>query len=165
MNPPQVYMCSPSRTLLLPHTIPLGRPSAPAPSIRYRASNLDWRLVSYRILYMFQCHSPKSSHPLWGRLSYLSLLFFGILHSNGYTFPFLLCFSLLFFSQLCKASSDNHFAFFHFFFLGMVLVTASYTMYKPLPTVLQALCLSDLIHWIYLSLPLYNHKWFDLGHT
>ena len=36
----------------------------------------------------------------WGRLSYLSLLFFGTLHSNGCMFPFLLCFSLLFFSQL-----------------------------------------------------------------
>ena len=44
--------------------IPLGRPSAPAPSIQNRASNLDWQLVSYMILYMFQCHSPKSSHPL-----------------------------------------------------------------------------------------------------
>ena len=64
MNPPQVYTCSPSWTLLLPRTIPLGHPSAPAPSIQYRASNLDWRLVSYMILYMFQCHSPKSSHPL-----------------------------------------------------------------------------------------------------
>ena len=31
--------------------------------------------------------------------------------------------------------------------------------------VLQAFCLSDLIPWIYLSLPLYNHKGFDLGHT
>ena len=50
-------------SLLLPHTIPLGHPSAPAPSILYPASNLDWRFVSY-ILYMFQCHSPKSSHPL-----------------------------------------------------------------------------------------------------
>ena len=50
--------------LLPPHTIPLGHPSAPAPSIQYRASNLDWRLVSYMILYMFQRHSPKSSHPL-----------------------------------------------------------------------------------------------------
>ena len=64
MNPPQVYMCSPSRTLLPPHTIPLGHPSAPAPSIQYHASNLDWQLISYMILYMFQCHSPKSSHPL-----------------------------------------------------------------------------------------------------
>ena len=30
----------------------------------------------------------------------LFLLFFGTLHSNTYIFPFLLCFSLLFFSQL-----------------------------------------------------------------
>ena len=44
---------------LPPHTIPLGHPSAPAPSILYPASNLDWQLVSYMILYMFQCHSPK----------------------------------------------------------------------------------------------------------
>ena len=41
-------------------TLPLGHPSAPAPSILYPASNLDWRFVSYMILYMFQCHSPKS---------------------------------------------------------------------------------------------------------
>ena len=35
-----------------------------------------------------------------GRLSYLSLLFIGTLHSNGYIFPFLLCLLLLFLSQL-----------------------------------------------------------------
>ena len=51
-------------SLLPPHTIPLGRPSTPAPSIQYRASNLDWQLISYMILYIFECHSPKSSHPL-----------------------------------------------------------------------------------------------------
>ena len=50
-------------SLLPPHTIPLGRLSAPAPGIQYHASNLDWRLVSYMILYMFQCHSPKLSPP------------------------------------------------------------------------------------------------------
>ena len=49
---------------LPPHTIPLGHPSAPAPSILYHALNLDWWFVSCMILYMFQCHSPKSSHPL-----------------------------------------------------------------------------------------------------
>ena len=64
----------------------------------------------------------------WGRLSYLSLLFFGILHSNGYIFPFLLCFHFLLFTAICKASSDSHFAFSHFFFLGMVLITVSCTM-------------------------------------
>ena len=49
---------------LPPHTISLGHPSAPAPNILYPASNLDWQFISYMILYMFQCHSPKSSHPL-----------------------------------------------------------------------------------------------------
>ena len=50
------YTCVPHpelSSLLPPHTIPLGHPSALAPSIQYRASNLDWRLVSYMILYMF----------------------------------------------------------------------------------------------------------------
>ena len=61
------YTCVPHpepSSLLPPHTIPLGHPSAPAPSIQYHASNLDWRLISYMILYIFQCHSPKSSHHL-----------------------------------------------------------------------------------------------------
>ena len=70
----------------------------------------------------------------------------------------------LLFIAIWKASSDNHFAFLHFFFLGMVLITTSCTMswtsvHSPSET------LSDLIPWIYLSLPLYNHKGFDLGHT
>ena len=50
---------------LPPCTIPLGHPSAPAPSFQYRASNLDWPPISYMILYMFQCHSPKSCMWLW----------------------------------------------------------------------------------------------------
>ena len=57
------YTCVPHpepSSLLPPHTIPLGRPSAPAPSIQYRALNLDWRLVLYMILYVFQCHSFRS---------------------------------------------------------------------------------------------------------
>ena len=61
------YTCVPHpepSSLLPPHSIPLGRPSAPAPSIQYQALNLDWRLVPYMILYVFQCLSPKSSHPL-----------------------------------------------------------------------------------------------------
>ena len=43
-------------SLLPPRTILLGRPSAPAPSIQYRASNLDWWLISYMILYMNDTH-------------------------------------------------------------------------------------------------------------
>ena len=62
---------------LPPHTIPLGPPSAPAPSILYPASNLDWRFISCMILYMFQCHSPIfklllsnfESKNLWSKFS------------------------------------------------------------------------------------------------
>ena len=53
LNPPSTSL----------HTIPLGHPSAPNPSILYHAANLDWRFISHRILYMFQCHSPQSFHP------------------------------------------------------------------------------------------------------
>ena len=49
---------------LPPHIISLDHPRAPAPSILYLVSNIDWHFVSYMIVYMFQCHSPKSSHPL-----------------------------------------------------------------------------------------------------
>ena len=48
---------------LRPHPIPLGPPSAPAPSTLYHASNLDRWFISHMIIYMFQCHSPISSGP------------------------------------------------------------------------------------------------------
>ena len=48
---------------LLPHPIPQGHPSAPALSTLSHALNLDWRSISYMIIYMFQCYSLKSSHP------------------------------------------------------------------------------------------------------
>ena len=37
-------------------------------------------------------------------------------------------FASLLFSAICNASSSNHFAFLHFFFLGMVLIPVSCTM-------------------------------------
>ena len=49
LNPP---------SLLLPHPIPLGPPSVPAPSTLSHASNLDWWSFSHLIINMFQCHSP-----------------------------------------------------------------------------------------------------------
>ena len=82
----------------------------------------------------------------------------------GISFCFSFAFCVSSFSAICKASSDSHFAFLHFFFLGMVLITTSCTTYDPPSIVLQGLCLSDLISWINFSLPLYNCKGFDLGH-
>ena len=66
------------------------------------------------------------------------------------------------YSTFCKDSSDNHFAFLHLFFLGKVLITASCKMSW---TCIHSSSgtLSDLIPWIYFSLPLYNRKGFDLG--
>ena len=46
-----------------PRPIPLGHLSGPAPSTLSHALNLDWRFISHMIIYMFQCYSPKSSHP------------------------------------------------------------------------------------------------------
>ena len=46
----------------------------------------------------------------------------------GIYFPFSLAFHFSFSLAICKGPSDNHFAFLYFFFFGMILVTASYTM-------------------------------------
>ena len=73
-----------------------------------------------------------------------------------FSFPF--CFFFFFFlSAICKASSDNYLFLLHFFFLGVVLVTASCTVLRT-SVHSSSGTLSDLIPRIYLSLPLYNHK-------
>ena len=100
----------------------------------------------------------------WGRLSYLSLLFFGTPFKWVYLSFSPLPLTSLLFSAICKASSDNHFVFLHLFFLGMVFSTASCTMSQT-SVHSSSGTLSDLNPWIYLSLPLYNPKRFDLGHT
>ena len=67
MNPPRVHTCSscwtPPPTVLPVPSLWVVSAHQP-PSIQYHALNLDWWFVSYMILYMFPCHSPKSSHPL-----------------------------------------------------------------------------------------------------
>ena len=66
MNLPRC-ICVPhpeSPSPLPPHPIPLGHPSAPALSTLSHSSNLDWQSISHMIIYMFQDHSPISSHPL-----------------------------------------------------------------------------------------------------
>ena len=68
------------------------------------------------------------------------------------------------FSAICKASSDNHFAFLHFFFLGMILITVSCTVSRT-SVHSSSGTLSIRSNPLNLSLSLYNHKGFDLSHT
>ena len=68
MNPPQVYMCSPSWTLLPPpsHTIPLGRPSALF--LRILAWNVSYCLYRWLTLgiqtELFDYNSISQSFPI-----------------------------------------------------------------------------------------------------
>ena len=90
---------------------------------------------------------------------------FAILWNSAFKWVYLSFSSLplasLLFSAICKASSDNHFAFLHFFLLGMVLITAGFTV-SGTSIHSSSGSLSDLIPWIYLPLPLYNRQgiWF-----
>jgi len=103
--------------------------------------------------------------------SIVFLYFFALITEEGFLIsPCYLSFSplplaSLLFSAICKASSDSHFAFLDLFFLGCSWSLPLVQCHEPLPIVLQALCLSDLIPWIYMSLLLYNCKGFDLGYT
>ena len=85
---------------------------------------LKWCLVLLILLF-----SSISLH--WSlRKAFLSLL--AILRNSAFKWVYLsfspLLFASLLFTAICKASSDSHFAFLHFFFLGMVLIPVSCTM-------------------------------------
>ena len=54
LNPPCTSLPIPSLWV-----IPVHQPRASC----IMPLNLDWQFISHVIIYMFQCHSPKSSHP------------------------------------------------------------------------------------------------------
>ena len=99
--------------------------------------------------------------------AFLSLL--AILWNSAFSWLYLslspLPLASLLFSVTCKASSDSHFVFLHFFFGGWFWSLPPVQYYEPPSIVLKALSLSDLIFQIYWLPPLYNHKGFDLGRT
>ena len=111
--------------------------------------------------------------------SIFSLYFFafnteeGFLISPCYSFElciqmdlFFFCLSLLFYSQLfVRPPQATILPFCISFPWGWSWSLPPVQCHEPPFIVLQAICLSDIIPWIYLSLPLYNHKGFDLGHT
>ena len=81
-----------------------------------------WRWAG---LALFVISSPHSSFrtlfisPCYSLELYIQL---------GISFPFSFASCFSFSAAVCKPSSHNHFAFLHFFFFGMVLVTASCTV-------------------------------------
>ena len=137
----------------LSFTVPIFAWNVPLVSLIFLKRSLVFPILLF---------SSISSH--WSlRKAFLSLL--AILWNSAFR---CLCLSFsplpytsLLFSPICKASSDNRFAFLHFFFLGMVLITASCTMSRT-SIHSSSGTLSDLVPWIYLSLSLYNRKGFDL---
>ena len=101
------------------------------------------------------------------RKGFFSLL--TILWNSAFKWVYLssspLPFTSLLFTAICKASSDNHFAFLHFFSLGVVLIPASCTMSR---TSVHSSSGTLSIRYNALNLfvtPTVNHKVFDLGHT
>ena len=81
-------------------------------------------------------------------------------------FLFLLRLWLLFFSQLfVRSPQATVLPFYLSFSWGRFWSLPTVQCQEPLSIVFQALCLSDLMLWIYLSLPLYNNKEFGLGLT
>ena len=81
----------------------------------------------------------------WRRLSYVSLLFFESLHSDAFIFPFLLCFSLLFFSQLFVRPLQTVILLFCISFpWGWSWSLSPVQCHEPHSIVHQALYLSDL---------------------
>ena len=96
--------------------------------------------------------------------SYLSLLFSRSFHSVGYIFPFIPCLSHLSFPQLfVKSPQTTTLSSCISFSLGWFWPLYPIQCYEPLSLVLQALCLLDLISWIYSSPLLYYHKVSYLG--
>ena len=81
-------------------------------------------------------------------------------------FPFLLCFLLLFSSQLfVRPLQTAILTFCISFSWGWFCSLSPVQCHEPMSLVHQALCLSDLVPYIYFSLPLYNDKGFDLGQS
>ena len=128
-------------------------PDGVSPAFLTLAPTVSLVFLKRSLVFPILLFSSISLH--WSN-SNLSLLFFGTLHSDGYIFPLLLCLSLLF-SATYKPSSDNHFAFLHFFFLEIVFITTSCTMSWTSDHSSSG-TLSNLIPWIYLSLLLYNQR-------
>ena len=114
-----------------------------------------WSLIFLKRSLVFPILLFSSISLHWSlRKVYISLL--AILWNSTLRWIYLsfspLLFTILIFSVICKAFSDNHFTLCISFSWGWFWSPSPVQCNEPLSTVLQALCLSDLIPFIYLSL-------------
>ena len=84
--------------LFLPVIVPIFAWNVPLVSLIFLKRSLVFPILLF---------SSISLHWSLRNLSYLFLLFFGTLHSDGNIFPFLLCLLLLFLSQLFVRPSET----------------------------------------------------------
>ena len=89
--------------------VPIFAWNVPLVSLIFLKRSLVFAILLFSLFLCLDC---------WGRLSYLSLLFFGSACKWVYLCFSPLLFASLLFTAICKASSDSYFAFLHFFFLG-----------------------------------------------
>ena len=125
-----------------------------------------WEALKRSLVFLILLFSFISLYCLLRKcfLSLLAILWNSALRWIYLSFPF--CLLLLFFSQLFVIPPQaTILPFCISFSWGWFWSLPAVQCSEPSSIVLQALCLSDLILWIYFSLPLYNHKGFDLGHT
>ena len=117
------------------------------PTFAWNVPLVSLMFLKRSLVFSTQLFSSVSLH--WSlRKAFLSLL--AVLRNPAFKWVYISFSSLVLASLLfsyCKASSDSHFAFLHFFFLGMVLIPVSRTMSgTPIHIIVhQALCPSDLI--------------------
>ena len=106
--------------------------NVPLVSLIFLKRSLEFPICCFPLFLCIDC---------WRRLSYLFLLFFGTLHSNAYIFPFLLCFSPLFFSQLFVRPPQTAILLFCIFFpWGWSWSLSPVQCHEPQSIVHQALC-------------------------
>ena len=119
----------------------------PFPSPMHESEKWKWNFCPLSSLTFMKCSFDISNFP--EEISSLShsivfLYFFALIADEGLPLPLAilwnsafrclylsfssLLFASLFFTAICKASPDGHFAVLHFFSMGMVLIAVSRTM-------------------------------------
>ena len=148
------------------HTISVLYWAHPCMKCSFDISNFLEKTRKISLVFPILLFSSTSLHCLF-RKAFLSL--FAILWNSAFKWVYLsfspLLLASLLCTVLCKASSDNHFAFLHFFFQRMVLIPAFCTMSQTsIHSSSGTLCIRSNPLNIFVT-SIYNRQGFNLGPT